>query len=297
MEIPYTSSPLSFLKNNIASFIDKKEDENVDWEVVDAFGEEWLKFNSFDKLEIDSVGSEYFEVFEGLFSNQITALDVGCGTGRWTKYVADKVKFVEAIDPSDAVYSASKLLNDEQNVRITQASVDTIPFADESFDLVFSLGVLHHIPDTKRALFQCVKKVKKGGYFIVYLYYALDNRGWLFKSLFKAVNLLRIGVSSLPSKGKKIVCDILAVLIYFPMVSLTQLLWRVKYLRGFANKIPLSQYRNRSWNIIRNDSLDRFGTKLEQRFSKKQIQEMMEEAGLKDIRFGNKVFWVAIGKK
>jgi SAM-dependent methyltransferase len=58
------------------------------------------------------------------------------------------------------------------------------PWDDETFDFGMSIGVLHHIPDTKQALINCVKKIKKGGHFYVYLYYRFDNRGFLFKATF-----------------------------------------------------------------------------------------------------------------
>jgi ubiquinone/menaquinone biosynthesis C-methylase UbiE len=58
------------------------------------------------------------------------------------------------------VFSAAQLTKEDDNIRISHASVDRIPFADASFDLVFSLGVLHHIPDTQKAMEQAVAKVK-----------------------------------------------------------------------------------------------------------------------------------------
>jgi hypothetical protein len=48
---------------------------------------------------------------------------------------------------------------------------------------------------------------------------------------------------------------------------------------------------------MRNDSLDRFGTVLEQRFTRDEIREMMQSAGLTDIRFGTSSFWTAVGIK
>jgi hypothetical protein len=49
---------------------------------------------------------------------------------------------------------------------------------------------------------------------------------------------------------------------------------------------------------MRTDSLDRFGTKLEQRFTKVEIENMMRAAGLKDIKFSSSVpFWCAVGIK
>jgi hypothetical protein len=66
----------------------------------------------------------------------------------------------------------------------------------------------------------------------------------------------------------------------------------------WGNKIPLSYYSNKSFNVIRNDSLDRFGTPLEQRFSKKQIEKMMQKAGLHDIKFSNnQPYWHVMGQK
>ena len=60
---------------------------------------------------------------------------------------------------------------------------------------------------------------------------------------------------------------------------------------------PLSGYRNRTFYMMRTDALDRFGTRLEQRFTRIQIEKMMRDAGLDDIRFGTKAFWCAVGIK
>jgi SAM-dependent methyltransferase len=282
---------------SIASFL-VDQDENIDPKTVASFGEEWSKFDVFSNEEIKKVGDQYFDILpQNLNLKEATVLDMGCGTGRWTKYLCDKVKFIEAVDPSKAVLSAHYLLKNELNVRITQASVEHLPFADKSFDLVISLGVLHHIPDTKRAMQKCVDQLKPGGYFLVYLYYSLDNRGGTYKLLFNASTLIRRIVSRMPNGLKKIQCDFIAISIYFPLVNLGRLV-RLIGLKNLAKKIPLSYYMDKSWNIIRNDSLDRFGTPLEQRFSKKEIEQMMKDCGLSDIQFSEgEPYWHAIGKK
>jgi len=69
-------------------------------------------------------------------------------------------------------------------------------------------------------------------------------------------------------------------------------------LRKIAIYMPLSAYNNKSFFIIRNDALDKFGTRLEQRFSKKQVEEMMRNCGLEDIVISPLTpFYHAIGKK
>lgn len=285
-------------ESEIHSFIDVSKSENIDWNTVESFGEEWEKFAHFSKDEITSYGDEYFDIVNDEMLNKDSyVLDMGCGTGRWTRYVALKAGFVEAIDPSKAVISASKLLKGIENIRISHAEVSNIPFEDKSFDFVFSLGVLHHIPNTQKAMEQTVSKLKVGGYFLVYLYYALDNKGLLFKTLFHFSNFMRWGICKLPSGLKKLTCDFLAVIFYLPFIFVSKIVFLLFGEKQLQN-IPLSYYHNKTWNVIRNDSLDRFGTPLEQRFSKEEIRTMMNACGLTDIKFSNKPpFWHAVGRK
>lgn len=275
-----------------------QSDNNIDQEVVKSFGDEWEKFESFEQADLQRTADMYFDILTDKHLNKDTyAMDMGCGTGRWTKIIADKVAFVEAVDPSSAIFVADRLLKDTPNVRLTQASVDTLPFGDDIFDFVMSIGVLHHIPDTQKAMNDCVRKVKKGGYFYTYLYYSLDNKGSLFKLLFSVSNFVRRVVSKLPSGLKKFVCDMLAVILYMPFVLLGRLFQKIG-LKKLAAKLPLSIYQSQPFYIIRNDSLDRFGTKLEQRFSKKQVEEMMTKAGLYDVVVSPGMpYWHAVGTK
>jgi SAM-dependent methyltransferase len=296
--IRFNKEPLSIIKADgqlIYTF--EGALNNIDEKTVKSFGEEWSKFSSFSPQEIKTAGDQYFDIVPEHTYLQKNVLDVGCGTGRWSKYLSSKAGFIEAIDPSDAVFSAARLLQENKNVRISRASVDNLPFNDESFDLVFSLGVLHHIPDTRKAMHDAVQKVRQGGYFLVYLYYNLDNRGPFFKSLFALSNMMRYLVSGLPSSLKRFACDMLAISLYMPFVLLSRFFVFLRAKKALKY-IPLSYYHDKSFNIIRNDSLDRFGTPLEQRFSKNEIIEMMKSCGLEEIVVSEKEpYWHAIGKK
>jgi ubiquinone/menaquinone biosynthesis C-methylase UbiE len=299
MKQSYTEAPVETIKSanrEIAVFA--TDGKNIDEEVVRSFGEEWLKFNDFSDQTIDQIALEYFDIIRPEHVNKNTyGLDIGCGTGRWTKWMTKRIGFMEAVDPSNAVFAADKLLGDIPNVRLTKASIDTIPFADNSFDFAMSIGVLHHIPDTAQAMKDCVKKVKPGGYFYCYLYHNLETRGWWFKTLYWLSDLIRKLVCKLPTPVKRFVCDILAVIIYMPLVLWVRFLVLIG-LRKIAVKMPLSAYNNKSFFVIRNDALDKFGTRLEQRFSKKQVITMMQEAGLEKIEISPLTpFYHAIGRK
>ncbi|MES1217579.1 MAG: class I SAM-dependent methyltransferase [Bacteroidota bacterium] len=301
MKAQYNQQPQTIVKSSqrsIASFSTEVSGRNIDDSVVKSFGEEWQKFYQFTDKELDEIGRGYFDIITDEIVNKSSyCIDIGCGTGRWSKYLYKRAGFIECIDPSDAILIADKVLDGAENVRLSKASTDNIPFADETFDFGMSIGVLHHIPDTPKALADCVKKIKRNGYFFVYLYYALDNRGGLFKAIFYLMDFLRRIISSLPSGVKKLACDLVAIFIYMPVV----LVGRFFKLIGFkklAEKMPLSGYHIRSFFIIRNDALDRFGTKLEQRFSRKEIIDMMEKAGLGEIIVSeNFPYWHAVGKR
>lgn len=271
--------------------------ENIDMATVSSFGEEWAAFSYFSDSEIQKAGDQYFDIVKDEWIVGKNILDVGCGTGRWSKYLSDKANDIEAVDPSKAVFSAARLLQNNTNVRVAQAGVDTIPFEDNSFDFVFSLGVLHHIPNTEEAMKKCVKKLKPNGYFLVYLYYNFEQRGIFFRIIFLLSNLIRRIVSLLPSFFKKIACNLLAVFIYLPLINLSKIIETLG-LKKLSNLIPLSYYKNHSLNIIFNDALDRFGTPLEQRFSRQEIKEMMIKSGLTDVVFSDsEPYWHAVGRK
>lgn len=295
----YNQTPIEIISTNNKNIsVFNTDGKNINKEVVETFGEEWLKFNTFSEKDILVAGNEYFDILnEKVINKDSYILDIGCGTGRWSKYLSSKVGFIEAIDPSNAVFAANKLLENINNIRITKASVDNIPFEDNTFDFAMSIGVLHHIPDTQQAMKDAVKKVKIGGYFYCYLYYNLESRGFIFKNLFALSTKVRNKVSKMKSNNKKIVCDLIAIFFYMPFVIMTRIL-NLFSLDKISKKIPLNDYSNKSFFIIRNDALDRFGTTLEQRFSKKQVIEMMENSGLKEIIVSNgSPFYHAIGKR
>ena len=299
MKKEYKEVPKQLLQGKnrqIAVFPDSGE--NIDYEVVASFGDEWTKFHDFSDETINNIAQEYFDIIDETIVNRNTyAIDLGCGTGRWTKYLANKAGFIEAVDPSNAIYAADELLGKIPNVRLTKASIENIPFDDETFDFAMSVGVLHHIPDTGKAMLDCVKKVKKGGYFYCYLYHNLETRGWWFKTLYYLSDLLRKVVCRLPKALKRVVCDILAIVIYMPFVLTVRFLVLIG-LRNIAKKIPLSAYNNKSFFVIRNDALDKFGTRLEQRFSQKQFVDMMTACGLTEIKVSTLTpFYHALGKR
>jgi SAM-dependent methyltransferase len=273
--------------------------ENIDKKTVDGFGDEWERFAQ-DLLKPDELNerfNEYFSIFpwDELPANSI-GFDMGCGSGRWADLVAEKVGTLNCVDPSErALNVARKNLSKRKNCNFFLDSVDALKFENNSQDFGYSLGVLHHIPDTKSALKSCVDKLKPGAPFLLYLYYAFDNRPLWYRLLWRMAEILRYLISRLPYGLRYFLSQIIAFFIYFPLTRVSILIERM----GFnVSNFPLSYYRNYSFYTMRTDALDRFGTRLEKRFSKASIEEMMKSCGLTNIKFSSRApYWVSLGYK
>lgn len=270
---------------------------NLDQQVVAGFGDEWSRFDqsALSDAELRRNFDEYFAIFpwDALPENAV-GFDLGCGSGRWSKLVAPRVGRLHLIDPSDAIEVARRNLAGLSNCEFHRAAVDDIPLDDESCDLGYSLGVLHHVPDTEAGLRSCVSKLKRGAPMLVYLYYNFDNRPAWYRYVWRISDVGRRAISGLPSSLRLAVSQIIAGAVYFPLARGSRLV----EMAGFSvGSFPLSQYRNKSFYTMRTDALDRFGTRLERRFSKNEIQTMMERAGLENITFADTAFWTAVGYK
>jgi SAM-dependent methyltransferase len=220
---------------------------------------------------------------------------MGCGSGRWAKFIAPKVGSLHCVDPSDAIQVAQKKLKEFKNVVYHKKSLANSGLNEKSQDFGYSLGVLHHVPNTKSAINSCVKLLKPGAPFLLYIYYYFDNRPFWFRYIWNLSNYLRLIINKLPKFLKFVVCDLIAIFIYYPISKLVLFLKKI----GFDIKnFPLYSYRSKSFYVMRTDARDRFGTPLEKRFTKKEIYKMMVQSGLEKIKFKNgPPFWTAIGFK
>jgi SAM-dependent methyltransferase len=272
---------------------------NIDARTVEGFGREWTRFDNstLDSSELHELFEHYFKLFpwDSLPADAV-GFDMGCGSGRWAKLVAPRVGKLHCVDASkEALLVAQANLAEHPNCEFTEASVDELPFPNASMDFGYSLGVLHHVPDTAAGIKACADKLKQDAPLLLYLYYAFDNRPTWFRMLWRTSELGRRTISRLPFALRHLTADAIATLIYWPLARTARVL--EKFGRD-VNNLPLAFYRRRTFYVMRTDALDRFGTALEQRFTRKQIQAMMEAAGLGRIKFSDSMpYWCAVGFK
>jgi ubiquinone/menaquinone biosynthesis C-methylase UbiE len=276
-----------------------KEKINIDDATVAGFGDEWSRFDQHDlsRQAQQQIFDDYFSIFPwGVLPTDAVGADVGCGSGRWAALVAPRVGRLVLLDASgDALAVAKKNLADFPNIRFEQASVGSLPLEDSSLDFAYSLGVLHHVPDTAAAIRSIAKKLKSQAPFLVYLYYSFDNRSPVYRAIWKTSDMVRRLVSRMPFGLRYWVSQALALTVYWPLARLALLLEMFGICPG---NWPLAYYKDKPFYVLRTDALDRFGTRLEQRFSRAEITAMLEDAGFKDVLFSERMpYWCAVAIK
>ena len=280
-----------------------EKDQNLDQQVIDSFGHEWAAFDYAESETDEALDSQFLAYCTPIDLRQFdakssVAADFGAGSGRWASRLLPYFSLLYALEPSDG---ASKVLKNkfskESRMKILQETVGVNSIPTESLDFAISLGVLHHIPDTGLAIKDVASKIKGGGIFLCYLYYKLDNKPLYYRGLFWASNSLRWVISRLPYALRRFIARVIASFVYFPLARTAKLLEK----RGKnVSNFPLHHYANMPFVMLQNDALDRFGTRLEQRFSKREITEMLGNAGfdLSTLKFSDvEPFWTFSVKK
>jgi SAM-dependent methyltransferase len=271
---------------------------NVDRATVRAFDDKW---GASYRGTADAQRSR--QTFEGYFSmfpfeelEEAEGFELGCGAGRHAAQIAPRVGRLHCIDPSpNGLANARRIMAGQANVEFHLAGVDEIPLGDETQDFGYSMGVLHHIPDTEAALASCTAKLKAGAPFLLYLYYDFENRPLWFRAIWRLSDCGRRLISKLPFRARKTACDAIAVTVYWPLARAARLAAKAGLPVG---GLPLSSYRDARLPNMRVAALDRFGTGVEQRFSRAAIRGMMERSGLTEIRIADgPPYWVALGRK
>jgi len=177
----------------------------------------------------------YFDPLAPAELRGLAVLDAGCGMGKFSYAAAEAgARAVIGVDLSDAVEVANAHLRNRPNAHVVQASIYQLPFKPGTFDFVFSIGVLHHLPDPELGFERLVRLVRPGGRILVWLY-ALEGNERFVRLLdpWRARLFCR-----LPSRANRVVATLLAV----PLWLLIRGLYVPLAQRGRASRLPYADY-------------------------------------------------------
>ncbi|MFH1507992.1 MAG: methyltransferase domain-containing protein, partial [Candidatus Omnitrophota bacterium] len=180
-----------------------------------SFGFEWNKFSDYS---LDNLAELLKPHSLNSFSGKL-GLDAGCGGGRHVIKSAGTATTIIGVDLSDAVEEANKKVRGLGNAHILQSDIYRLPFKNNTFDFIYSLGVLHHFPEPQVGFDKLVDLLKPDGEIFI----------WVYKrSLRKVIlNPIRAVTSKFPVKILLYVARIFAFVGYFGIIVPSRIFIRI----------------------------------------------------------------------
>jgi SAM-dependent methyltransferase len=250
-----------------------------DGNYAESFGYQWQQYS---RTQLDTAQRHASEVNfrkrTGFCPEELNGklvLDVGCGMGRYAEVATRWGARVVGVDLSVAADVAGRNLAQREFVAL-QADVFDLPFAPESFDAIYSIGVLHHTPDCERAVKVLPKFLKPGGDIAVWLYSGY-NKWYRFSELYRKFTS-RISARSLHNVLRVAVPCLFWLDRCFRSVPLLG-----RPLAGAVHHVfPVSLHKNREIRIL--DTFDWYSPKYQSKHTYEQVFRWFESCGLVDLR-------------
>jgi SAM-dependent methyltransferase/uncharacterized protein YbaR (Trm112 family) len=260
-----------------------------------SFGFEWSRFPEMYE-EWHQSFLNYLQPHDPTFFRGKRVLDAGCGSGRFAYYAAKYGAEVWAMDLGPAVEVARRNTEGAGNVQVVQADLHCPPFALESFDFIYSLGVLHHLPDPEPAFQNLLRFLKPGGEIQIYLYW--DPEGQPLKSaMLSGIKAIRKITTRLPHVAVHALAYPAAVAAFAGFVWPYQVLRQFPGLKGLAERIPMKQYAGFPFRVCVNDQFDRLSAPIENRYTRAAVASWFERAGLEELKISASYGWVGAARK
>jgi ubiquinone/menaquinone biosynthesis C-methylase UbiE len=220
-------------------------------------------------------------------------LDVGTGSGRHSREAAMLGSEVVAVDLGRAIDVARRNLPD--TVATVQADADDLPFAEGVFDMVMSIGVLHHLPEPERTLRRIVRHARPDGAIQIYLYWVPQLPG--HQRVLSLVTAARVVTTRLPHRLLHALCYPLAAGLYLTCVLPYRHGRRRPRLAPLVDALPLKAYADYPFAVCLNDQFDRLSAPIERRYTDAEVAEMLRSAGLEAVRVLPNTGWIGSARR
>ena len=259
-----------------------------------AFGDEWQRFPEIHPIH-RRIFDWYFEGPQPVRWKGLRVLDAGCGMGRWLHFARQEGAEIVGMDVSAAIDVAAA--RDGDGADFVQADLRLPPFAPDSFDLVYSLGVVHHLEDPLAGVRALARLVRPGGELRLYVYRSLDDEPLWRRLLLGAVTALRRVTTRLPYPAVHAVAWLVAA------TASVLFLWPRRLLRRFplgdrlTRGLPLVHYAEVPFRMLVAEQFDRLVAPIEGRFRKDEVEAWLRDNGLDVIAVLPGLGWRVIGRR
>jgi len=257
-----------------------------------AFGDEWKRFPERHAVH-EGIFRWYFEGAGGVAWKGLDALDAGCGMGRWLHFARREGAHAVGMDVSPALEVAAA----REGGDLVQADLRQPPFLPESFDLVFCLGVVHHLEDPLQGVKALARLVRPGGELRLYVYRSLEDEPWARRALLGLVTLIRRLTTRLPyglvHASAAIIAVAATVLFLWPRRLLHRTPWGDRLTRG----LPLVQYTNIPFRMLVAEQFDRLVAPIEGRFRREEVEAWIRAVGFEVVTILAGLGWRVVARR
>lgn len=266
--------------NSVPRFVPKSN-------YADNFGMQW---NMFAKTQLDSfsglpISEDRFWLATGWSPSMLKdklILDVGCGSGRFAEVALKAGAYVVALDYSSAVDACYQNLRHYPKLLVVQGDIYHLPFEDEAFDFIYSLGVLQHTPDVKKAFFALPPKIKLGGYLCVDYYWkrlqTMMNLKYLVRPITTRIDQRRL--FNFLQSYIPIAFPVSSFLGRIPIVG--KILQRFILIVDYTNIYPLNDKQLKEWALL--DTFDMLAPKYDNPQKITTVKKWMDESYFEDVQ-------------
>jgi SAM-dependent methyltransferase len=230
---------------------------------VASFGRQWNRYEVARPEEDEFI----FRVKTGVSASDLAGqlvLDAGCGGGRYARLVGLNGARVVGVDLSDAVLKAAELCAGLPDVSIVQADLLNLPLAEATFDMAYSIGVLHHSPDPRKAFAQVARCVKPGGRLSVWLY----RKNTIVQEWINSA--MRVVTTRMPARVLEPLCAGMGALGSVPVLNQT-----MNKLVNFSN--------HPDWTLRVCDNFDWYAPRYQSHHTLEELTQWFREEGFTDI--------------
>jgi SAM-dependent methyltransferase len=269
----------------------------------ESFGYQWLRYDFNDEREDREIFFSDSQLSEKELRGKVI-LDAGCGMGRYTRIAGQMGGEVVGIDLSWSVLKAHQKTNDNPRVHIVQGDLLNLPFRKKQFDIIFSLGVLHHTPDPREAFTNLSACLKEQGIISVWVYGTAgkfsdfktnplrsERRTYVKNDVTKGIYWLVVNVREVLSNTVRLV----TTRMYLPFLYL------LCYPLAALGKIPLIKYLtasvHRDWRVRLQENFDWFSPQYQSHHTKEEVAGWFDAVKLNTLSVLEHGFIPKVGLK